>query len=146
MSFLNIKLSREKGKLVTTVSKKPTFSGVYTHFQSFLPTVDKFGVVYTLAYRCFKIYSDWTKFHEELSFLKQVFLKIGSPLSFIDNCFKTFVDKLFITRPQLTTVEKKTLLLPLPYLREIFSEARTKLKKSLKGLLSSCKLEIVFKS
>ena len=58
LSFLNIKLSREKEKLVTTVSKKPTFSGVYTHFQSFLPTVDKFGVVYTLAYRCFKIYSD----------------------------------------------------------------------------------------
>ena len=29
---------------------------------------------YTLAYRCFKIYSDWTKFREELNFLKQVFL------------------------------------------------------------------------
>ena len=29
---------------------------------------------YTLTYRCFKIYSDWTKFHEELNFLKQVFL------------------------------------------------------------------------
>ena len=45
---------------------------------------------------------------QELSFLKQVFLKNGYPLSFIDNCFKTFVDKLFIKRPQLATVEKKT--------------------------------------
>ena len=65
-------------------------------------------MVYTLAYRCFKICSDWTKFHKELSFLKQVFLKNGYPLSFVDNCFKTFVDK-FIKRPQLITVEKKTL-------------------------------------
>ena len=64
-----------------------------------------------LVYRCFKICSDWTKFHEELSFLKQVFLKNGYPLSFIDNCFKTSVDKLFIKRPQLATVEKKTLFL-----------------------------------
>ena len=127
-----------KGSLLLLVYK--------THFESFLPIVYKFSMIYTLAYRCFKVCSDWNKFHEELSFFRQVFLKNGYPLSFIDNCFKTFVDKLFITRPQLTTVEKKTLLLPLPYLREIFSEARTKLKKSLKGLLSSCKLEIVFKS
>ena len=101
---------------------------------------------FTLAYRCFKICSDWTKFHEELSFLKQVFLKNGYPLSFIDNCFKTFVDKLFIKRPQLITVEKKTLFLSLPYLGEISLQTRTKLRKSLKGLLNSCKLQIVFKS
>ena len=66
-------------------------------------------MVYTLIYRYFKICSDWAKFHEELSFLKQVFSKNGSPLSFIDNCFKTIVDKLFIKRLQLTTVEKETL-------------------------------------
>ena len=109
LSLLDIKVSREKGKFVTTVYRKPIFSGVYTHFESFLPTIYKFGMVDNLAYRCFKICSDWTKFHEELSFLKQVFLKNGYPLSFIDNCFKTFVDKLFIKRPQLITVEKKNL-------------------------------------
>ena len=111
LSFLDIEVSREKGKFVTTVYRKPTFSGVCTHFESFLPTIYKFGMAYTLVYRCFKICSDWTKFHEELSFLKQVFLKNGYPLSFIDNCFKTFVDKLFIKRPQLITVEKKILFL-----------------------------------
>ena len=146
LSFLDVEVSREKGKFVTTVYRKPTFSGVYTHFESFLPTVYKFGMVYTLVYRCFKICSDWTKFHEELSFLKQVFLKNGYPLSFIDNSFKTFVDKLFIKRPQLATVEKKTLFLSLPYLGEIFLQTRTKTTKSFKGLLNSCKLQIVFKS
>ena len=64
-SFVDIEVSQRKGKFVTTVYRKPTFSGVYTHFESFLPTIYKFGMVYTLAYRCFKIYSDWTKFHEE---------------------------------------------------------------------------------
>ena len=146
MSFLDLEVSREKGKFVTTVYRKPTFSGVYTHFESFLPTIYKFGMVYTLAYRCFKICSDWSKFNEELSFLKQVFLKNGYPLPFIDNCFKTFVDKFFIKRPQLITVEKKTLFLSLPYLGEISLQTRTKLRKSLKGLLNSCKLQIVFKS
>ena len=117
LSLLNVEVSREKGKFVTTVYRKPTFSGVYTHFEGFLPTVYKFVMVYTLAYRCFKICFDWTKF--------------------IDNCFKTFVDKLFIKRPQLTIVETKTLFLSLPYLVEISLQTRMKLRRSLKSLLNS---------
>ena len=35
LSFLNIEMSWEKRKFVTTVYRKPTFSGVYTHFESF---------------------------------------------------------------------------------------------------------------
>ena len=79
-------------------------------------------------------------FHEELSFLKRVFLKNGYPLSSIDNFFKTFVDKLFIKRSQFITVEKKTLFLSLPYLGVISLQSRTNLRKSLKdfkGLLPS---------
>ena len=134
-SFLDIEISWEKGKFVTTVSKKRTFSGVYTHFESFLPTVSKFGMIYTLAYRCFKICSDWTKFFETDT-LCHLFIY----------CFKTFVDKLLIKRPQLTKVEKKTLFLLLPYLGDISLQGRTKLRKSLKGLLNSCKPQIIFKS
>ena len=67
-------------------------------------------------------------------------------MSFIDNCFKTFVDKLFMRRPQARAVEKKTLFLSLPYLGEISLQTRTKLRKSFKNLLNSCKLQIVFKS
>ena len=106
LSFLDVEVSREKGKFVTTVYRKPTFSNVYTYFESFLPTVYKFSMVYTVAYRCLEISSDWIKFHEELIFLKEIKKKNGYSLSFIDNCFKTFVNKLFIKRPRLTTVEK----------------------------------------
>ena len=67
-------------------------------------------------------------------------------MSFIDNCFKTFVDKLFTRRPQLITVEKKILFLSLPNFGEISLQTRTKLRKSLEGLLNSCKLQVVFKS
>ena len=62
LPFPDIEVSREKGKFVTTAYRNPTFSGVYTHFESFLPTVYKFDMIYTLAYCCFKTCSDWTKF------------------------------------------------------------------------------------
>ena len=99
-----------------------------------------------LAYRYFKVCSDWTKFHEELNFLKHVFLKNVYPLSFVDNCFKMVINKLVIKRPQVTTVEKKALILSLPYLGDISLQTRTKLRKSFKGILNCCKLQIVFKS
>ena len=62
LPFPDTEVSREKGKFVTTAYRNPSFSGVYTHFESFLPTVYKFDMHYTLAYRCFKTCSDWTKF------------------------------------------------------------------------------------
>ena len=78
--------------------------------------------------------------------MKQAFLKYGYPLPFIDNCFKTFVDKFFIKHPHITTVEKKTLFLSLAYLGEISLKTRTKIRKFLKGILNCCKLQIIFKS
>ena len=116
LPFLDVEVSRQQGKFVTTVYRKPTFSGMYTHFDSFLPTDCKAGMIYTLTYRCFKICSDWTRFNEELNFLKHVFLKNGYPLPVIDKCFKTVINKFDIKRPQVTTVEKKTLVLSLTYL------------------------------
>ena len=35
LSFLDAELSREGNKFATTVYRKPTFSGVYTHFDTF---------------------------------------------------------------------------------------------------------------
>ena len=48
--FLDVEIIREQGKFTTTVYRKPTFSGVYSNFESFLPLVYKFGMVYTLVY------------------------------------------------------------------------------------------------
>ena len=56
------------------------------------------------------------------------------------------INKLVIKCPQVTTVEKKTLILSLPYLGDVFLKTRTKLTKSFKGILSCCKLQIVFKN
>ena len=53
MSLIDVQIIREDKTLTTHVYHKPTFSGVYTHFDSFLPSTYKFSTLYTLAYRCF---------------------------------------------------------------------------------------------
>ena len=39
LSFLDVEISQEKGKFVATVYRKPTFTGVNTHFESSLPII-----------------------------------------------------------------------------------------------------------
>ena len=53
--FLDVNVIREQGKFITSVYRKPTFSGVYTHFDSFIPDTYKIGMVYALVNRCFRI-------------------------------------------------------------------------------------------
>ena len=50
---------------------KPTFNGVHSNFEGFILPVYKFGMAYTLVYRCFHIFLGWTKFHTELTFFEK---------------------------------------------------------------------------
>ena len=45
LSFLDVEVSRDGNTFVTSVYRKPTFSGVYTHFDSFLPSTYKIGMI-----------------------------------------------------------------------------------------------------
>ena len=47
ITFLDLNFIREQGKFTRNTCRKPTFSGVYTHFESFLPNNYKIGMVYT---------------------------------------------------------------------------------------------------
>ena len=90
LSFLDVEIMRQKGKFTTTIYRKPTFGGVYSNFESFLPSVYKFGMIYTLVCRCFRICSNWTQFHIELTFLKGIFQKNGYPENLLANVLKSF--------------------------------------------------------
>ena len=51
MPFLDVNIIREKEKFTTSVYHKITFSGIYTHFDSFLPSNNKIGLLHTLLHR-----------------------------------------------------------------------------------------------
>ena len=138
MPFLDVNIIRGKDKFTTSVYRKPTFSGIYTHFDSFLLSSNKIG----LLYRCFWICSDCTKFHLELVKLIDVFKSNGDPESFINNFLKVFLDNKNRIQEKVITVPKKTLFLVLPYLGRLSLQTRTKLRKSLKVIIiiNCCKL------
>ena len=48
MSFLDVHVSPQQDKFIIAVSRKPTVSGVYTYFDSFLQMVYKVDRHYSL--------------------------------------------------------------------------------------------------
>ena len=48
LSLLDIKINRENNKFMTSVYREPTFSGVFTNFESFIPGIYKRGLIETL--------------------------------------------------------------------------------------------------
>ena len=107
MSFLDIKITRELNSFSTSVYRKPTFSGVFTNFDSFIPLSYKTGLIWLLLYRAFSLCSSFELFHQEILKLKDIFKRNGYPTSFIDNCVKRFLDKVYIEKKTFLTASKK---------------------------------------
>ena len=104
MSFLDLEFSQGDSRCNFCLLQ--TRSGVYTHFEGFLASIHKFGMLSTLVYRCFTLRSDWTKFCRELVTLNGIFQR-NVYLTFIEKCFKKFLERLHIVKLTLATTEKK---------------------------------------
>ena len=146
VSFLNVKICRENNKLTTSVYRKPTFNGVFTNFKFFIPTVYNCGLVYTLLDRSFNITFSYEKFHNETNALKQILKLNRYPTQFIDRCIKQFLQKLYVAMTIHDTVNKKQLLIVLPFLSALSFLVRKRLQSCVRNTMSYCSLRIAFQS
>ena len=101
-------------------------------------------MIYTIIYQCFRICSNSVSFNLEMHKVKDIFNKNGYPLSFFDRCLKKFLSSR--DKELVSTVEKKKLVLFLPFLGIISLQTRTKLRKSLSKLLGCCEISFIFKT
>ena len=72
--------------------------------------------IFALLFRAFSIVFDFSRFHTEVSHLKDILRKNAFPIKLVDNCIKTFLNKKFFYTPVALTFEKKELFIALPYL------------------------------
>ena len=138
LSFLDIKFFREKGKFVTDVYRKKTFRGVYTDFNSFTPESYKTGLIKSLLFRCFRLCSDFVKFHHEINILKSILYKNSYPCDFIDKCIKEFLDRVLTPKTVVSTVPKKGLSIVLPSLGKSSLQLCTRINCVIKNKLPHC--------
>ena len=66
--LLDIKINKDSNKFLKSVYCKPTFSGVFTNFDSYIPLSYKSGFISSLPYGAFKLCSNFKFFIKKLSF------------------------------------------------------------------------------
>ena len=64
---------------ICQVYRKKTFSCVYTNFNCCVPETYKTGLMKSLLFQCFSLYSDFANFHHEINTLKIILYKNNYP-------------------------------------------------------------------
>ena len=70
-----MKITRHNQQFKKFVYRKPTFSGVFMHYESYLDQSYENSLIDTLLFRCFSICSDNILFHLEVGNLREIFKK-----------------------------------------------------------------------
>ena len=145
LPFLDIEVIRSDTGFSSGVYRKPTFSGVYSNYRSFIPTEYKYGMITTLLHRSFEIVSDYVKLDNEIKNLKKILKSNHYPEGFINKVIFMFLHKKYTPKTVRHTVPKKRVRIILPYLGNTSCVIRTKLRKLFRTI-PSCRLEIIFQT
>ena len=146
LSFLDIKLLEATNKFTTSVYRKPTFSGVFTNFESFIPNSYKYALIFTLLHRAFKLCSNFELFHQEIENLKNIFRNNGYPVNFSNFGIKKCLNNLYVKKKVCLLAPKKQLTCVLPFLSKKLLQLRSCLVNSVNKTVRFCNLKVVFRS
>ena len=133
-------------KFVTGVYRKPTFSGVFTNYECFIPTYQKRGLLHTLLHKSFSICCDFKTFHFEIDHLKTILIKNNYPVNFIDSCVKSFLNKLYTPKVMVPNVPKRKYFVKSTFIGSTSFQIWKNVQKLLSDKLTFCNLKIVFTS
>ena len=114
LPFLDCNVSRDASNFMSSVYRKPTFSGQGISYFSYMPFRLKLNSIRTLLHRAYGVSSSFLSLHKEFLYLKNYFFNNGFPIHLIEHCIKKFLnDKYF--RNDLPTLTNDTFHFSLPF-------------------------------
>ena len=144
LNFLDMTISHSNGHLTTHTYRKPTHSGLGTHFTSFIPHKFKTNAIQTLLFRAYNTCSSWLTFHTEITFLTQYFQQNGFPTHIIHTFTHRFLNKKLNPKPLPQTVPKEKLYISLPFLGPFSFHIKKLLIKLLSPAYPQLDLQFIF--
>ena len=92
LPFIDVLVERGDSSFLTSVYRKPTFTGLYLNWHSFAPKSRKLNLFRNLSYRALNICSEY-KIDNELRAIRDIFIDNGYPEDVIDSNIKYTVTK-----------------------------------------------------
>ena len=150
LPFLDIKIKRTENEFITSIYRKPTFTGLLSKYYAFSPKQNKENLIYTLTVRAFRICSNYFQLDEELQFLKKVLQANGYPLKFIEYTIGKMLKKLYKPIDFKETlnynVPKAKIYFSTYYLGDLSKQMANDIKKIVGQSFPQIQLLIIFKA
>ena len=93
LSFLDVLVQRNSGKIETSTYMKDTNSGECMNYDSLAPDRYKTGIIKTFINRAYIINNNWKSFTEDIDRIKQLLTNNNYPMKIIDTIIKSFMNK-----------------------------------------------------
>ena len=146
LNFLDILLTKNKGDFVTSIYRKPTYSGVYSHFKSYAPLNYKRGLINCLLFRIFHLCSNWSVIHDEIKNLKCFLIQNKYPLDFVEASVRNILGKLIMISKTTESIDvKKGYNIVIPFLGRQTDIVKKRLTRLFSSFYPNAKIKIVLK-
>ena len=142
LPFLDVLVERRDDSFVTSVYRKPTFTGEYVPWGSFCPVRRKVNLVACLANRAIRICSQ-SKLKQELDNISKLFSKLGYPEPIIRNTIKQVVTKSTLPPPSVES-DKSIVRIRLPYIGPVSHRFDKQLTSTVQSTFPSVKVQVAF--
>ena len=139
LPFMDVLVQRRNGNLVRSVFRKPTFTGLYTRWDSFSPTHQKIALIRSLVSRAQKICSE-SMLQEELDTLRNLFLENGYPVDVVERFLR--IERK--PRAQTMTDDGKTACVRLPWIGQKSRRFRAEIFESTAKAYPRVKAVVIF--
>ena len=115
LPFLDMNILFSNGKFSTPVYRNPTFTGLFTHSESFIPITYRQCLINILLFRYFNISSSYAIFHAEIEKFRQIMTKNGYPEKPPNKIVCSFLNNIFEKAPTELIAPKRVVIFSLPY-------------------------------
>ena len=141
LTFLDVLVEKEGTGFLTSVCRKPTFTGQYIRWNSFSPKARKICLIKTLVHRALMICSR-TKLGSELDRVKQLLIENGYPDDVLISCIKQKLANFAAEKP--CGPEKCPVYLKLLWIGNVSSTFENQINKAITSCFYAVKPRMVY--
>ena len=141
LNFLDVLVEKDGIGLLTSVYRKPTFTGQYIRWNSFSPKTRKVSLIKTLVHRALMICSK-TKLGSELDKIKQMLIENGYPADVLLSCINQKLAN--VAAEKTFGPEKCPVYLKLPWIGTVSSKFENQINKAITSCFYAVKPRVVY--
>ena len=141
LNFLDVLVEKDGTGFLTSVYRKPTFTGQYIRWNSFGPKTRKISLIKTLVHRALMICSK-TKLGSELDKIKQLLIENGYPADVLLSCINQKVAN--FAAEKTFGPEKCPVYPKLPWIGNVSSKFENQINKAITSCFFAVKPRVVY--